>query len=83
MDVVGGNERDADARGQLEADRALRRARPFLRRHLARRLRLRHVPELTFFHDDAVEQEDRVARLLDEIAASRTDDASTDDSGSS
>ena len=71
-----------DAPGQREAERALRRARPFLKRQLGQRLRLRHVPELTFFHDDAVEQQDRVARLLDEIAASRADDPSPDDNSS-
>ena len=46
--------------------RALRRARPFLKRQLGR-VGLRHVPDLTFFYDDSVEQQDRVARLLDEI----------------
>ena len=51
-----------------EAQRALRRARPFLKRQLGR-IGLRRVPELTFLHDDAVEEQDRVARLLDEIAA--------------
>ena len=72
-----------DARGRREAERALRRARPFLKRQLGQRLRLRHVPELMFFHDAAVEQQDRVAQLLDEIAASRVDDVSPeDDSGS-
>ena len=48
--------------------RALRRARPFLKRQLGR-IGLRRVPELTFQHDDAVEEQDRIARLLDEIAA--------------
>lgn len=48
--------------------RALRRARPFLKRQLGS-IGLRRVPELTFLHDDAVEEQDRIARLLDEIAA--------------
>ena len=56
--------------------RALRRARPFLKRQLGR-IGLRHVPELTFLHDDAVEEQDRIARLLDEIAATPVTD--TDD----
>ena len=56
--------------------RALRRARPFLKRRLGR-LGLRRVPELTFLHDDAVEEQDRIARLLDEIAATPATD--TDD----
>ena len=72
-----------DALGQRETARALRRARPFLKRQLGQRLQLRHVPELMFFHDDSVEQQDRVARLLDEIAASRVDNRSQDDNSSS
>ena len=55
--------------GELrDVRRALRRARPFLKRQLGR-IGLRRVPELTFLHDDAVEEQDRIARLLDEIAA--------------
>ena len=48
--------------------RALRRARPFLKKQLGKRLRLRNVPELTFLHDDSMDQQDRVAQLLDQIA---------------
>lgn len=58
--------------GGRDAARALRRARPFLKRQLGR-LGLRHVPELTFVYDDSVEQQDRVARLFDEL---RTEDLS-------
>ncbi len=60
----------SDAR---DVRRALRRARPFLKRQLGR-IGLRHVPELTFLHDDAVEEQDRIARLLDEIAATPVTD---------
>ena len=56
-----------DAPDRREVARALRRARGFLRRELAARLRLRRVPELTFLHDDSIEQQDRIARLFDEI----------------
>lgn len=56
---------DGDRRGVA---RGLRRAGPYLRRQLGK-IGLRRVPELTFLHDDAVEGQDRVARLLDEIAA--------------
>ena len=55
---------DVDKR---EISKALSRARPFLRRHLAR-LDLRQVPELKFLFDDASEKQDRVAHLLDKIA---------------
>lgn len=50
----------------LKASRALRRARPFLKRKLGT-IGLRHVPDLRFLYDDSVEQQNRVARLLDEI----------------
>ena len=60
-----------DLRG---AARGLQRARPFLKRQLGR-IGLRRVPELTFLHDDAVEEQHRVARLLDEIAAAPRSDA--------
>ena len=62
-----------DAGDQRDVRRALRRARPFLKRQLGR-IGLRHVPELTFLHDDAVEEQDRIARLLDEIAATPVTD---------
>lgn len=48
--------------------RALRRARPFLKRRLGQRLRLRFVPELTFQYDDAVDRDDRLAALFERIA---------------
>lgn len=62
-----------DAGDLRDVRRALRRARPFLKRQLGR-IGLRHVPELTFLHDDAVEEQDRIARLLDEIAATPVTD---------
>lgn len=55
-----------------EAARALRRAAPFLRRQLGRRLRLRRLPELRFVHDTTVEQEARVERLLLDLHAADT-----------
>ena len=58
----------ADAAGPQQASFALRRARSFLKRQLGQRLRLRHVPELTFLHDNSVERQDRVAQLLDQFA---------------
>ena len=62
------------------ARRALRRARPFLKRRLGR-LGLRHVPDLTFLYDDAVERQDRVARLLDEVDAARRPDPPDEHAG--
>jgi ribosome-binding factor A len=47
--------------------RALQRVAPFLRRHLAGRLRLRRVPELEFRFDQSVEQHERIERIIQEI----------------
>ena len=45
----------------------LSRATPFLRGRLARRIRVRHVPELTFVYDDSIEREHRIAQVLEEL----------------
>jgi ribosome-binding factor A len=50
---------------------ALDRAKPFLRRSLARGLELRRVPEIGFVPDRSVERGARVEELLQEIAAAR------------
>jgi len=63
-----------------ESARALERARPFLRRQVGQRLRLKRVPELTFFFDDSIEKGDRVERILQELRterAGRPDDGDT------
>lgn len=44
--------------------KALRRAAPFLRSRLARAMRMRHVPELHFLHDDSVEQGSHIDELI-------------------
>ena len=48
-------------------DKALHRAASFLRHQIGQRLRLRRVPALEFQFDKAVETQDRVERLLQEI----------------
>ncbi len=52
---------------KVETKRGLRRAGPFLRGQLGRRVRLRHVPELTFVYDDSFEREQRIAQVLEEL----------------
>ena len=42
-----------DDKAQGETARALQRASPFLRRQLGARIRLRRVPELSFFYDES------------------------------
>ena len=48
-----------------ESLRALRRAATYLRRRLGQELRLRHVPELHFVHDDSVEQGSHIDQLIE------------------
>jgi ribosome-binding factor A len=56
-----------DARAREDSRRALDRARPFLRRQIGSRLRLRRTPDLTFDYDEAVAGQDRIEQLLNEI----------------
>lgn len=65
----------AETASRRDVARALRRAQGFLRRELGGRLRLRRIPDLQFLHDDTVEQQDRLARLFDEIREPGTDPA--------
>ena len=47
-----------------ESLKALTRASTFLRSRLSQELRLRHVPELHFVHDDSVEQGSHIDELI-------------------
>jgi ribosome-binding factor A len=49
--------------------KVLNAAAGFLRTELARNLRLRRVPELSFHWDDSIEQGDRILRLLDQVSS--------------
>jgi ribosome-binding factor A len=64
-----------DDKARKETRRALERASPFLRRQLGGRLRLRRVPELQFFYDESIERHDRIERILQDIAAERSERA--------
>jgi ribosome-binding factor A len=66
-----------DENARRESRRALERARPFLRRQLGRRLRLRRVPDLQFFFDDSIERHDRIERILQDIQAERAEPSTT------
>lgn len=48
-----------------ESMKALRRASAFLRVRLGQELRLRHVPELHFVHDDSVEKGGHIDDLIE------------------
>ncbi len=53
------------------AAKALDHAKPFVRRRLAERVRLRRVPELDFRLDASLERGARVEKILEELAAER------------
>ncbi len=57
-----------------ETVKALRRAGPFLRRQLGRRLRLRRLPELVFSYDEALERQECVERILLDLQIETGDD---------
>ena len=63
--------------------RGLRRATPFLRGQIAKRVRLRRTPELNFVYDDSTEREERIALVLEQLElgapanSTRTDEDAT------
>jgi ribosome-binding factor A len=60
-----------DEGARRDTARALGRATPFLRRQIGQRLRLRRVPELTFFFDESIEGADRIERILQDLSSER------------
>ena len=62
-----------DEKARRETARGLERARPMLRRHLGQRLRLRRVPELRFFFDESVAQQDRIEQIIQQLQQERAE----------
>jgi ribosome-binding factor A len=60
-----------DDRAKKDTERALERAKPFLRRQIGSRIRMRRVPELSFEFDRSVEHQDRIERILLDLAEER------------
>jgi ribosome-binding factor A len=58
---IGGEEQ------QHDSIRALTKAAGFRRTELARQIRLRRMPELSFHWDNSIEHGDKILRMLDEI----------------
>jgi len=46
---------------------ALNHARGFLRREISGKIRLRHIPELSFVHDESIERGVRLVKLIQEV----------------
>ena len=55
-----------DAEAEVQSLASLRRAAPFLRSEVGKRLRLRHTPELRIHLDQTLAQSDRIEELLRE-----------------
>ena len=66
-----------DEKARRDTDKALKRATPFLRRHLGSRLRLRRVPEIDFRFDQAVAHQDRIEQILRDLHEEERQRAST------
>jgi ribosome-binding factor A len=65
--------------GAEEQERLLnRKLAGFLRRELARRIRLRTVPELHFVHDESIARGEHLSKLIDEVAPAPADDPEPD-----
>ena len=62
-----------DDKARKDTARALGRATPFLRRQIARRVKLKHVPELAFFYDESIERQDRIEKIILDIQAERAE----------
>ena len=63
-----------DEKARRETAKALQRAAPFLRRHLGARVRLRRVPELTFFYDESIGHADRIEQILQDLKREKSED---------
>jgi ribosome-binding factor A len=71
-----------DEQARRNTSKALERAKPFLRRQLAARVRLRRAPELAFQFDESVGRQERIEALLEEIRADRAAHPETPEDGS-
>jgi ribosome-binding factor A len=64
---IGGQQEEVRTIGVLNA------AAGFLRSELAKKVRLRHTPELSFHWDNSIEHGDRILRLLDQVSTEHED----------
>ncbi len=58
---------------RVETLAGLEAASGFLKRELARRLRLKYTPELAFVRDDTLDRAERLEQMFDAISAGETD----------
>lgn len=57
--------------------RALERAKGFMRRELAQRLKLRYAPELRFYYDDSIDRGAHMEALLRSLKHDEGDDSAS------
>jgi ribosome-binding factor A len=60
-----------DAKNQAATKAALERVKPFLRRQVGQKMRLRRVPELNFHFDEGIAHQARVEEILIDIQKER------------
>ncbi len=63
VSCISGKQEEQKTLGVLNA------ASGFLRKELARNLKLRRVPELSFHWDDSIEHGDHILRLIDQVSS--------------
>ena len=63
VSCISGKQEEEKTLGVLNA------AAGFLRTELAKNLRLRRIPELSFHWDDSIEHGDHILRLIDQVSA--------------
>jgi ribosome-binding factor A len=56
-----------DQKARTATARALDRATPFFRRHIASAIRLRRVPEIDFRFDESIANQDRIEQILRDL----------------
>jgi len=67
VSTIGGQQEEARVLGVLNA------AAGHLRSELAKKVRLRYIPELSFHWDNSIERGDRILRLLDQVSNEQED----------
>jgi ribosome-binding factor A len=63
VSCISGKQEEQKTLGVLNA------AAGFLRAELAKKLRLRRIPELSFHWDDSIEHGDHILRLIDQVSS--------------
>jgi len=58
---------NADQQSIQENIAILNEAAPFLRKEVAHRMKMRHIPEMRFYYDDSIDTGMRVEALLQEL----------------